>query len=68
MVPVKRYRHEPVRSRIGRSGHPVVGLVTLRSAWSPVGRPVHPLGALAPWIRLLLITQHRRPRYKAKIE
>ena len=68
MVPAKRYRHELVRPRIGRPGHPVVGPVTRWSAWSPVGRPGHPLVDLAPWIRLLLTTQHRRPRYKAKIE
>ena len=43
MVPVKRYRYEPVRSHIGRPGHPWVGLVTRWSAWSPVGRSGHPL-------------------------
>ena len=42
MVPVKRYRYEPVRSRIGRPGSPVVGPVTRWSTWSPVGRPGHP--------------------------
>ena len=80
MVPVKRYRHEPVRSRIGRRGSSVVGLVTRWSTWSPVGRPNHPLvdlvtrwsawspvGCPGPLIRLLLTTQHRRPRYKAEI-
>ena len=50
MVPVKRYRHEPVRSRIGRPGHPVVGLVTRWSTRSPVGRPGHPsVGLVTRW-------------------
>ena len=75
MVPVKRYRHEPVRARIGWPGHPVVGLVTRWSAWSPIGRPGHllvdPVTCWSLWplkTRLLLTTQHRRPKYKAKVE
>ena len=40
MVPVKRYRHEPVRSRTGRPGHPVVGLVTATNIKLEIGRQI----------------------------